>query len=178
MSGGRVAFRKTPLRPVRRQIYLQRDHKNEQRHHPQSRLASGCREQLDDEKDVNPLDVLFSPDTDFRELGLHGHDDQGRFVAGGVLSGKRRDGSTYSTKMTTLRIQTERHRATNHHGDQVPPNEDAILTLKPNTRYLERQRDMLMMLRDRPCSITTDFSKLTEVGTENQRKPSGRIFHL
>ena len=47
-------------------------------------------EQLDDEKDVNLLDVLFSPDTDFRELGLHGHDEQGRFVAGGVLSESER----------------------------------------------------------------------------------------
>ena len=38
---------------------------------------------LDEEKEVNPLDVLFAPDTDIRELGLHGHDEKGRFVAGG-----------------------------------------------------------------------------------------------
>ena len=127
-------------------------------------------EQLDDEKDVNPLDVLFSPDTDFRELGLHGHDEQGRFVAGGVLSGKRKDGSTYTTKMTTLRIKQKDIERQTITVDQVPPNEDAILTLKPNTRYLERQRDMLMMLRDRPLFHHDGLLKLTEVGTENQRE--------
>ena len=47
-------------------------------------LHPDVEQQLDDEKDVNPLDVLFSPDTDFREVGLKGQDDQGRFVAGGV----------------------------------------------------------------------------------------------
>jgi RecA/RadA recombinase len=127
-------------------------------------------EQLDDEKDVNPLDVLFSPDTDFRELGLHGHDEQGRFVAGGVLSGKRKDGSTYQTKMTTLRIKQKDIERQTITVDQVPPNEDSILTLKPNTRYLERQRDMLMMLRDRPLFHHDGLLKLTEVGTENQRE--------
>ena len=127
-------------------------------------------EQLDDEKDVNPLDVLFSPDTDFRELGLHGHDEQGRFVAGGVLSGKRKDGSTYQTKMTTLRIKQKDIERQTITVDQVPPNEDAILTLKPNTRYLERQRDMLVMLRDRPLFHHDGLLKLTEVGTENQRE--------
>ena len=126
--------------------------------------------QLDDEKDVNPLDVLFSPDTDFRELGLHGHDEQGRFVAGGVLSGKREDGSTYNTKMTTLRIKHKDIERQTITVDQVPPKEDAILTLKPNTRYLERQRDMLMMLRDRPLFHHDGLLKLTEVGTENQRE--------
>lgn len=126
--------------------------------------------QLDDEKDVNPLDVLFSPDTDIRELGLHGHDEKGRFVAGGMVTGKRRDGSTYQTKMTSLRIKQKDIERQTITVDQVPPHESAILTLKPNTRYLERQRDMLMMLRDRPLYHHDGLLKLTEVGTEKKRE--------
>ena len=126
-------------------------------------------ELLDDDKDVNPLDVLFSPDTDFRELGLHGHDEQGRFVAGGTLTGKRKDGSTYQTKMTALRIKQKDIERQTITVDRVPPNENALLTLKPNVRYLERQRDMLMMLRDRPLYHHDGLLKLTEVGNEHQR---------
>lgn len=126
-------------------------------------------ELLDDDKDVNPLDVLFSPDTDFRELGLHGHDEQGRFVAGGTLTGKRKDGSTYQTKMTALRIKQKDIERQTITVDRVPPNENALLTLKPNVRYLERQRDVLMMLRDRPLYHHDGLLKLTEVGNEHER---------
>ena len=69
------------------------------------RLDPDVAKVLDEEKEVNPLDVLFSPDTDIRELGLHGHDEKGRFVAGGMQTVKRKDGSTYQTKMTSLRIK-------------------------------------------------------------------------
>jgi hypothetical protein len=134
------------------------------------RLDPEVEAQLDEEKEVNPLDVLFSPDTDIRELGLHGHDEKGRFVAGGMLTGKRRDGSTYQTKMTSLRIKQKDIERQTITVDQVPPYEHAILTLKPNTRYLERQRDMLMMLRDRPLYHHDGLLKLTEVGTEKKRE--------
>lgn len=125
---------------------------------------------LDEEKEVNPLDVLFSPDTDIRELGLHGHDEKGRFVAGGMQTVKRKDGSTYQTKMTSLRIKQKDIERQTITVDQVPPYENAILTLKPNTRYLERQRDMLMMLRDRPLYHHDGLLKLTEVGAEKKRE--------
>ena len=125
---------------------------------------------LDEEKEVNPLDVLFSPDTDIRELGLHGHDEKGRFVAGGMQTVKRKDGSTYQTKMTSLRIKQKDIERQTITVDQVPQYENAILTLKPNTRYLERQRDMLMMLRDRPLYHHDGLLKLTEVGEEKKRE--------
>ena len=40
---------------------------------------------LDEERDVNPLDVLFSPDTEYRELNVTGHDDDGNHIAGGKI---------------------------------------------------------------------------------------------
>jgi|MDSW01.3.fsa_nt_gb hypothetical protein len=134
------------------------------------RLDPDVAKVLDEEKEVNPLDVLFSPDTDIRELGLHGHDEKGRFVAGGMQTVKRKDGSTYQTKMTSLRIKQKDIERQTIMVDQVPPYENAILTLKPNTRYLERQRDMLMMLRDRPLYHHDGLLKLTEVGSEKKRE--------
>ena len=134
------------------------------------RLDPDVAKVLDEEKEVNPLDVLFSPDTDIRELGLHGHDEKGRFVAGGMQTVKRKDGSTYQTKMTSLRIKQKDIERQTITVDQVPPYENAILTLKPNTRYLERQRDMLMMLRDRPLYHHDGLLKLTEVGSEKKRE--------
>ena len=134
------------------------------------RLDPDVAKVLDEEKEVNPLDVLFSPDTDIRELGLHGHDEKGRFVAGGIQTVKRKDGSTYQTKMTSLRIKQKDIERQTITVDQVPPYENAILTLKPNTRYLERQRDMLMMLRDRPLYHHDGLLKLTEVGSEKKRE--------
>ena len=83
---------------------------------------------------------------------------------------KRKDGSTYQTKMTSLRIKQKDIERQTITVDQVPPYENAILTLKPNTRYLERQRDMLMMLRDRPLYHHDGLLKLTEVGSEKKRE--------
>ena len=34
---------------------------------------------------MNPLDVLFSPDTEYRELNVTGHDGDGKHIAGGKL---------------------------------------------------------------------------------------------
>ena len=41
---------------------------------------------LDEERDVNPLDVLFSPDTEYRELNVTGHDKEtGEHIGGGMI---------------------------------------------------------------------------------------------
>ena len=54
--------------------------------------------------------------------------------------------------------------------DQLPPNEDSVLTLKPNTKYLERQRDMLLMLRDKPLYHHNGLLKLSEEGNNRARE--------
>ena len=62
--------------------------------------------------------------------------------------------------------------------DRVPPNENAILTLSPNARYLERQREMLLMLRDRPLAHHDSLLKLTEPGNRQQREKLWPRFEL
>tara|TARA_B100000029_G_scaffold514395_1_gene617043 strand:- start:147 stop:3881 length:3735 start_codon:yes stop_codon:yes gene_type:complete len=126
---------------------------------------------IDDEKDVNPLDVLFSPDTEYRELNVTGHDDDGNHVAGGKIKVySKREQKEIEIKMTTIRIKgrdIERQTIT---VDRVPPNENAILTLTPNVKYLERQRDMLLMLRDQPLAHHDRLLRLTERGNFNERE--------
>ena len=90
-------------------------------------------ETLDEDRDINPLDVLFSPDSDFREMGLHGHDKHGKFIAGGMVEGKGKDGSTYRRPLNSLRIRAKDIERQTITVDQLPPNEDSVLTLKPNT---------------------------------------------
>ena len=125
---------------------------------------------LDEDRDINPLDVLFSPDSDFREMGLHGHDKHGKFIAGGTVEGKRKDGSTYRYTVNSLRIRAKDIERQTITVDQLPPNEDSVLTLKPNTKYLERQRDMLLMLRDKPLYHHNGLLKLSEEGNNRARE--------
>jgi len=125
---------------------------------------------LDEDRDINPLDVLFSPDSDFREMALHGHDEHGKFIAGGVVEGKRNDGSTYRYTMNSIRIRSKDIERQTITVDQLPPNEESVLTLKPNTKYLERQRDMLLMLRDKPLYHHNGLLKLSEEGNVGARE--------
>ena len=81
-------------------------------------------------------------------------------------------------RMTKIRIKgrdIERQTIT---VDRVPPNENAILTLSPNARYLERQREMLLMLRDRPLAHHDSLLKLTEPGNRQQREKLWPKFEL
>ena len=41
--------------------------------------------ELDEDREVNPLDVLFSPDNEHRELNVTGFNDDGEYVAGGYI---------------------------------------------------------------------------------------------
>lgn len=171
--------------------------------------------ELDEDREVNPLDVLFSPDNEHRELNVVGSvNEEGEYVAGGyidVFTVKGRlpkwkykidESDEYSVirledneripliqingkwgleskvKMTKIRIKgrdIERQTIT---VDRVPPNENAILTLSPNAKYLERQREMLLMLRDRPLAHHDSLLKLTEPGNLQQREKLWPKFKL
>ena len=103
-------------------------------------------------------------------MGLHGHDKHGKFIAGGTVEGKRKDGSTYRYTVNSLRIRAKDIERQTITVDQLPPNEDSVLTLKPNTKYLERQRDMLLMLRDKPLYHHNGLLKLSEEGNNRARE--------
>jgi hypothetical protein len=170
--------------------------------------------ELDEDHEINPLDVLFSPDNEHRELNVVGFNEEGEYVAGGyidvfttkgllpkhkyrideddeksvirlndneripLIQVDGRWGLKNSIKMSKIRIKgrdIERQTIT---VDRVPPNENAILTLSPNAKYLERQREMLLMLRDRPLAHHDSLLKLTEQGNKQQREKLWPKFEL
>ena len=135
---------------------------------------------LDEERDVNPLDVLFSPDTEYRELNVTGHDKEtGEHIGGGKIKiFSKKDNREIEVKMTTIRIKSRDIERQTITVDRVPPNENAILTLSPNAKYLERQRDMLLMLRDKPLAHHDKLLRLTEQGNEKERDKLWSDFEL
>ena len=134
---------------------------------------------LDEERDVNPLDVLFSPDTEHRELNVTGHDEDGNHIAGGKIKFfSKRDNREIEVKMTSIRIKSRDIERQTITVDRVPPNENAILTLSPNAKYLERQRDMLLMLRDKPLAHHDKLLRLTEQGNQKERDKLWSDFKL
>jgi len=134
---------------------------------------------LDEERDVNPLDVLFSPDTEYRELNVTGHDEDGNHIAGGKIKVySKRDKKEIEVKMTSIRIKSRDIERQTITVDRVPPNPNAILTLSPNAKYLERQRDMLLMLRDKPLAHHDKLLRLTEQGNQKERDKLWSHFEL
>jgi len=134
---------------------------------------------LDEERDVNPLDVLFSPDTEYRELNVTGHDDDGNHIAGGKIKVfSKRDNKEIEVKMTSIRIKSRDIERQTITVDRIPPNPNAILTLSPNAKYLERQRDMLLMLRDKPLAHHDKLLRLTEQGNTKERDKLWSDFEL
>jgi len=142
-------------------------------------LDSKAEALLDEERDVNPLDVLFSPDNEYRELNVTGHDDDGNHIGGGKIKiFSKRDNKEIEVKMITIRIKSRDIERQTITVDRVPPNENAILTLSPNAKYLERQRDMLLMLRDKPLAHHDKLLRLTEQGNEKERDKLWSDFEL
>ena len=134
---------------------------------------------LDEERDVNPLDVLFSPDTEYRELNVTGHDEDGNHIAGGKIKVfSKREKREIEVKMTSIRIKSRDIERQTITVDRIPPNQNAILTLSPNAKYLERQRDMLLMLRDKPLAHHDKLLRLTEQGNEKERDKLWSDFEL
>ena len=134
---------------------------------------------LDEERDVNPLDVLFSPDTEYRELNVTGHDDDGNHIAGGKIKiWSKREGKEIEVKMTSIRIKSRDIERQTITVDRIPSNPNAILTLSPNAKYLERQRDMLLMLRDKPLAHHDKLLRLTEQGNQKERNKLWTDFTL
>lgn len=134
---------------------------------------------LDEERDVNPLDVLFSPDTEYRELNVTGHDDDGNHIGGGKIKiFSKKENKEIEVNMKTIQIKSRDIERQTITVDRVPPNPNAILTLSPNAKYLERQRDMLYMLRDKPLAHHDKLLRLTEQGNEKERDKLWSRFEL
>ena len=134
---------------------------------------------LDEERDVNPLDVLFSPDTEYGELNVTGHDEDGKHIAGGKIKVfSKKDNREIEVKMTKIRIKSRDIERQTITVDHIPPNSNAILTLSPNAKYLERQRDMLLMLRDKPLAHHDKLLRLTEQGNQKERDKLWSDFEL
>ena len=93
---------------------------------------------LDEERDVNPLDVLFSPDNEYRELNVTGHDEDGNHIGGGKIKVySKKDKKEIEVKMTSIRIKSRDIERQTITVDRVPPNPNAILTLSPNANTLK-----------------------------------------
>ena len=159
---------------------MERCYKIDQRRYAKNHARPDAEALLDEERDVNPLDVLFSPDTKYRELNVTGHDKEtGEHIGGGKIKiFSKEDNREIEVKMTTIRIKSRDIERQTITVDRVPPNENAILTLSPNAKYLERQRDMLLMLRDKPLAHHDKLLRLTEQGNEKERDKLWSDFEL
>ena len=90
----------------------------------------------------------------------------------------KRETREIEVKMTSIRIKSRDIERQTITVDRIPPNPNAILTLSPNAKYLERQRDMLLMLRDKPLAHHDKLLRLTEQGNQKERDKLWSDFDL
>ena len=121
---------------------------------------------MDEERDVNPLDVLF-PDTEHRELNVTGHDEDGNHIAGGKIKVfSKKENREVEVKMTSIRIKSRDIERQTITVDRIPPNPNAILTLSPTQNILNDKR--YSYAKDKPLAHHDKLLRLTEQG--NQKK--------
>ena len=116
-------------------------------------------ESLDEENDTNPIDVLFSPDSEYNSL-IVDFDYKKAMNKQKVLTivSKISSTKTISIRKPHFRLKL-----------------NAVLSLQPNLFYIERQLEMLTTLRDYPLPHHDALLKLTEQGNDTQRDKFGPI---
>ena len=73
---------------------------------------------------------MFSPDTEYRELNVTGHDDDGNhIVVGKIKIFSTRENREIEVKMTSIRIKSRDIERQTITVDRIPTNPNAILTL-------------------------------------------------
>ena len=108
---------------------------------------------IDEDNDTNPLDILFSPDSEYNNLIVN-------------YSWK-----TPMNRQKTLKIISKdiNSKTITIRKPYFELKKDVVLSLQPNLFYIERQLEMLTTLRDYPLPHHDALLKLTEQGTDAQR---------
>ena len=119
-------------------------------------------ENLDEENDTNPIDILFSPDSEYNSL-IVDFDHKKAMNKQKVLTIVSKD---INTKTISIRKPHFRLKL------------NAVLSLQPNLFYIERQLEMLTTLRDYPLPHHDALLKLTEQGNDTQRAKLWEPFEL
>tara|TARA_B110000459_G_scaffold157147_1_gene172054 strand:- start:3163 stop:6723 length:3561 start_codon:yes stop_codon:yes gene_type:complete len=118
------------------------------------RLDEVIERNLDEDHDTNPMDILFSPDSEYNELIVNYRKDKPMAKQNKIII------TSKDANSKTVTIKTPRYfklKATDS------------LSLRPNLFYIERQLEMLQILRDYPLPHHDALLKLTEQGTEDSR---------
>lgn len=123
-------------------------------------LHEDVEKNLDDDYDTNPLDILFSPDSEYNDLIVNFNPTKPMNQQRKLII-KSKDANS-----KTITIQKPRFQLF----------EDAVLSLQPNLFYIERQLEMLKILRDFPLPHHDALLRLTEKGTEEKRNKLWPIF--
>lgn len=110
-------------------------------------------ENLDEDNDTNPIDILFSPDSEYNRLIVN-------FDYKKAMN-KQKELTIVSKDINSKTISIRKPR--------FKLGQNDILSLQPNLFYIERQLEMLTTLRDYPLPHHDALLKLTEQGTDAQR---------
>ena len=108
---------------------------------------------IDEDNDTNPLDILFSPDSEYNNL---------------IVNYSKK---TPMNNQKTLKIISKdiNSKTITIRKPYFKLKKDDVLSLQPNLFYIERQLEMLKTLRDYPLPHHDALLKLTEQGTDAQR---------
>ena len=101
-------------------------------HSKLARLHEDVKKNLDEDHDTNPMDILFSPDSEYNNLIVNFNYTKPMNLQRKLII-KSKDANS-----KTITIQKPR-------GFQL--FEDAVLSLQPNLFYIERQLEMLQILQ-------------------------------
>ena len=117
---------------------------------------------IDEDNDTNPLDILFSPDSEYNNLIVNysWKNPMNRQKTLKIIS------KDINSKTITIRKP------------YFELKENAVLSLQPNLFYIERQLEMLTTLRDYPMPHHDALLKLTEQGTDAQRDKLWESFDI
>jgi cellulose biosynthesis protein BcsQ len=119
------------------------------------RLHEAVERNLDEDHDTNPLDILFSPDSEYNDLIVNFSWDKPPGDQDKVII-KSKDANT-----KTITIKRPKY---------FKLKDTDVLSLRPNLFYIERQLEMLQILRDYPLPHHDALLKLTEQGTGGTRE--------
>jgi superfamily I DNA and/or RNA helicase len=119
------------------------------------RLDEVVEQNLDEDRDTNPMDILFSPDSEYKELIVNYRWDKLMAKQNKIII-KSKDANT-----KTITIKRPKY---------FKLKDTDVLSLRPNLFYIERQLEMLQILRDYPLPHHDALLKLTEQGTGDARE--------
>ena len=125
------------------------------------RLDEVIERNLDEDYDTNPMDILFSPDSEYNELIVNYRKDKPMAKQNKIII------TSKDVNSKTITIKAPRY---------FKLKTTDRLSLRPNLFYIERQLEMLQILRDYPLPHHDALLKLTEQGTDDSRNKLWQSF--